>query len=800
MSRERTLDMAPSQPDDTSISGNLTTPLCRNRGFQGHRACVATEGALPNFLLPGEKKTPSRYYTTQARGSVLRVLTDGLFPKLTPHYTVSGLHLDRAVAMDITIDQALLKAVAAHRAGDVSTAEKLYSAILHAQPSHPDANHNLGILTLGRGKPAKAVPLFKAAISGNSGHEQFWISYVNALIEAGQFDQAHHVLEDRQESALSPPKRELLRQKLSARDPAAGVTENKTTPASKKISTASSRKRSRTTAKKGGSRDRPPERLVDEALSAYNAGRLDLAQALVTKLLKTHPQSALCWKILGAVLQRTGKTSESIEAKQKAVKFAPQDAEAHSNLGNSLHDLGQFHQAEMSCRTAIQLDPKLAVAHYNLANTLLQTSKLEEAARHYRIAINLKQDYASAYNNLGRALKALGKVRDAETAFRKAISLNPKNADAHNNLGTTLSDQGKFRQAENSYRRALAEDPKLTEAYRNLSSVKTFTSKDGDYEQMRSLQNDQNLSEGGRASINFALAKASEDLGDYEEAYDLYKKGNALRKKLIAYDITIDVKRFEQVKAHFRDIREKSLTGDQLKSATTPIFIIGMPRSGTTVVEQIISSHSLVTGAGELTLLGNLGTNLAMGSFSADGQALLKIRTEYLTALAGLSGGKPFVTDKMPQNFLLVPVIAASFPDAKIVHVSRDPAAVCWANYKQYFSAPSLNYSYSLSDIVQYYEMYVDLMRLWVEHYGSQILELSYDRLTQHQEEETRRLISYLDLVWEGGCLEPQKNGRIISTASNVQIRQGVFKGSSEKWKRFAPYLHGILDSLETPN
>ena len=237
------------------------------------------------------------------------------------------------------------------------------------------------------------------------------------------------------------------------------------------------------------------------------------------------------------------------------------------------------------------------------------------------------------------------------------------------------------------------------------------------------------------------------------------------------------------------DIKEGSIE-------PTPVFILGMPRSGTTLVEQIISSHSEVLGAGELSHTFQLGLNLAANPNCINATAISEFRKKYLSELSKLSDGKPFVTDKMPQNFRFIPLICAAFPEAKIIHMQRNAAATCWSNFKQYFSSNSLGYCYSLKDVVSYYELYSDLMKLWQSHYGDRIYNLNYEKLTTDQENQTRELIKYLKLDWEDICLSPQDKSRSVRTASNQQVRQKVYQGSSEGWRKYMPYLNGAFDSL----
>ncbi len=266
---------------------------------------------------------------------------------------------------------------------------------------------------------------------------------------------------------------------------------------------------------------------------------------------------------------------------------------------------------------------------------------------------------------------------------------------------------------------------------------------------------------------------------------------------LLFRNIFIEI--FDKLKAAYPKICTHSLAQKNSKSELIPIFLVGMPRSGTTLVEQIISSHALVTGAGELVFANQFGASIARGVSKVDAKSLSSFREKYLAELQRESNGNLFVTDKMPNNFRYIGLIVSALPEAKIIHVKRNPAAVCWANYKQYFYSKTLGYCYSLNDVVSYYRLYEDLMEFWEKSLSKNIYTLDYELLTVNQEDETRKLIEYLDLDWDEKCLFPQNNKRSVSTASNTQVRKKVYQGSSRQWEKYKPFLKGQLDYLDSP-
>jgi tetratricopeptide (TPR) repeat protein len=419
-----------------------------------------------------------------------------------------------------------------------------------------------------------------------------------------------------------------------------------------------------------------------------------------------------------------------------------------------------------------------------------------------KLAVHITQDFPKhqfAWKVLGAVLGATGRKSEAVDANQKAVALSPQDAEAHSNLGITLKALGRLDEAEASYNQAIALKPDLADAHRNLTLMKKFDAQDEQYSKMQELYLDKNISEEQRCHINFGLAKACEDLGDFEQAFAHYSEGNMQRKKLLNYDINKDVERFRKIKSNYPQIAYNSLEPEKFSKDLMPIFIVGMPRSGTTLVEQIISSHSKVTGAGELAFAAQFGAAIATGITEANNESLLNFRSKYLTKLKSVSNENLIITDKMPQNFRYIGLLAAAFPEAKIIHVKRNPAAVCWANYKQYFVSKNIGYCYAIDDIISYHKLYENLMDFWTNTLSNRIYKLDYELLTVNQESETRQLIEYLGLDWDEKCLSPQNNMRSVATASNVQVRKKVYRGSSEQWRKYQPFLNGALDSFLLP-
>ena len=276
-------------------------------------------------------------------------------------------------------------------------------------------------------------------------------------------------------------------------------------------------------------------------------------------------------------------------------------------------------------------------------------------------------------------------------------------------MGRTLQEQGKLEKAIEAFKKALSIKPDYAAAHRNLSSMKQYTEDDKHFLQVQKVSKRTGLSENDECQLSFALAKMYEDIGNRNQAFSHLSRGNTLRKSSLNYSINSDKKLFNNLKNTQPKLFKSALEIVQESSGISPVFIVGMPRSGTTLVEQIISSHSDVSGAGELNYVSQFGGHLAVNSTTIDMATISKFRNNYLSGLSKVSSGKQFVTDKMPENFLYIPITLLPCQESKIIHVHRDAAATCWSNFRQYFANDNIGYCYDLNDLVAYYHLYTDL-------------------------------------------------------------------------------------------
>ena len=343
--------------------------------------------------------------------------------------------------MELTIEQALQQGVTAHKEGKVQDAEKLYRAILQSQPAHPDANHNLGLLAVSVNKADAALPLFKTALEANPKMDQFWLSYIDALIKEKQFETASKILEQGKKEGLSGNKVDALETVLT---PAIQVNESKSALQKKRLTLSEKRKKladnkKQKKAKKQNLKGQPSEVEINNLLQYYQNGQYEDAEKLALATTQRFPEYQLAYKVLSSILMKAGRTNKALVASQRSVHLAPKDAQAHSNLGNTLQALGKVEEAEESYREAIALNPSYTETYYNLGFTLKALDRLEEAEARFRQAIALRPDYALAHYQMALVLYINGDIDSGLESLKKAYNIDPKSQDVRSALAILKS-------------------------------------------------------------------------------------------------------------------------------------------------------------------------------------------------------------------------------------------------------------------------------------------------------------------------------------------------------------------------
>jgi tetratricopeptide (TPR) repeat protein len=570
----------------------------------------------------------------------------------------------------------------------------------------------------------------------------------------------------------------------------------------------------------------------DEALASYDGAialRPDYAEALFNRgntlhelrrfedalvsydralALQPDHAEALCNR--GATLHELKRFDEALASYDRGLALRPDYAGALYNRGNTLRRLKRFDEALASYDRVLALRPNNAEALCNRGNTLHELKRFDEALVSYDRALALRPDYAGALYNRGNTLHERGDLRAALAHYRRTLSLKPEFADAYNNLGNVLEELGQLQEAESAYCEALRLDPNSTAAYVNLAAGKTFKPGDAHLAAMEALARTEGLSTTDRMRLDFALGKAYADLKDHSGSFRHLLAGNAAKRATIGYDETAALGRFDRIEAVFTPELIAAKSGGGHPSAL-PIFVLGMPRSGTTLVEQIIASHPAVHGAGEVQLLSDVVRTVGGPDgnsapypelmLSLDHAALQQMGARYVAMLGELAAKHGAskaerITNKMPSNYYFAGLIHLALPHAKIVHTIRDPLDTCLSCFSKLFTAEQ-NYAYDLGELGRYYRGYERLMAHWrrVLPVGC-MLEVRYEDVVADLERQARRIIGYCGLPWDDRCLSFHETERPVRTASSTQVRQPIYTSAIGRWHAYEQHIGPLLNGL----
>jgi len=544
---------------------------------------------------------------------------------------------------------------------------------------------------------------------------------------------------------------------------------------------------------------------VRQALALHQARRWAQAEELYRQVLKARPDHAAAAHFLGLLLHQTGRSGDGLALIEQSVRAEPKNADFLNNLGTVLRDLGRVAAASDHFRRAVAARPDMLAARDNLGTVLKLEGRFEAAEEVFRGTIGRNPFHVRARLGLGDTLQEAGRLDAALAVFEEALAIRPKDAEVLHAYGVGLMEKGRLAEAAEMFRRALAADPAMARAWQMLSQVKRQEKADGELAAMAALHARAPENSLERMQLSFGLGKAHDDLGQYERAFDYVAEGNAIRRKGIAYDGERTRREFEAMKATFGkaffEHRRPSAIDDD-----TPIFVVGMPRSGTTLVEQIIASHPKVFGAGELTILKTAvgkGFPLDMkGGFPAGiadmpDKAFADAGHDYLDMLHVRYPGFRHVTDKMPGNFMLIGFLHMMLPKAKIVHCARNAVATCLSIFKTNFRGDGHLYSYDLGELADFHNLYTDMMAHWRDVLPGVVHDVRYEDFVADQEGQSRALIEYLGLPWDDAVLSFHENQRQVRTASAAQVRQPMYKGSVDLWTRYGDKLKPLIEKLE---
>lgn len=524
-------------------------------------------------------------------------------------------------------------------------------------------------------------------------------------------------------------------------------------------------------------------------------GRLDEAARSYRRVLQFRPDSVEAHNNLGNALRDSGRLEEAAASYRRAVAIRPDYAKLHNNLGNALLDLGRIEEAVASYSRALELEPDFAKAHSNLGSAFRELAKLDEAEASYRRALAIRADSSEILTNLGVVQRLQGRADEAEASLRRALSIDPGAAPTITSLAELYADRGQFAEAENLYKKAYAGHPESAQAWAGLAALRKMTSDDSAWIKEAQRIAQRPLRPRDEAHLRYAMGKFFDDVQDYEQAFVSYRRANEIAK---AYSPPHDrqhlARTFEfTTRLYDREWLDRAKVTSN--SSSRPIFIVGMPRSGTSLAEQILASHPAVFGAGELSFWKTASLQVGSAALESgfDGSVLAKLADEYLQLLTGLSLDASRVVDKMPANFAHLGMIHAALPNARFIHMRRNPIDTCLSIYFQNFHVAH-SYANDLEDLAHYHHQYQLLMQHWRSILPpSAILEVPYEALVADQETWSRKMLDFVGLPWDPACIDFHQTNRRVSTFSKWQVRQKISKTSVERWRNYAPFVGPLM-------
>lgn len=532
-------------------------------------------------------------------------------------------------------------------------------------------------------------------------------------------------------------------------------------------------------------------------------GRHDEAERLFRKATELDPNNAVYHDHLAITLRTLKRLPEAIAEFELSLKLEPNRGSTLSNFGNALTEAEELDRAVEMLGRAVALHPRSSLFRINLARTLLKHGKGADALVQIDKARELAPSLAKEADR-GHALMMLERYEEAIETYEGAARAGLRDFQMFHNLGTALQYFGRLDGAAEAYRTALAINPDFVASRRQLTGTRKYQSFDEEASASEALLKNAGLSVSDRADLHMGLAKIYDDLERFPQAFVHLQAGNQQIRTTLDYsaqrntdfvDALIDVfdRKFFDQRADF------GLNSD------TPVFILGMPRSGTTLVEQILCSHARVHGAGELKRVYELFVGLRERLAKpvpvpfvvrfADLKTANAVASEYLAYVRSLNNDARYVTDKMPFNYRALGFISLLFPRARIIHCRRDPLDVCLSCYFARFKE-QLDFSFNLVEIGRYYRDYERLMAHWRSILPNPMMEVQYEELIADQEGQTRRMLDFCGLEWDARCLDFHETNRPVLTASNWQIRQPIYKSSIGRWRHYAEFLPPLFASL----
>jgi len=723
-----------------------------------------------------------------------------------------------------TARELLQMALARHRAGNLDHAASVYRLILAGQPDHPDALHYLGVVEYQRGDYAQAVELIGRAAATRPNDPACHCNLAEAYCGLGRFEEAEACC--RRALALRPEYPEALlnlavvlfrRRRFDEAEEACRAALKLREDFAAAALTLADILRERWRIAESLSMYRRALELNANLWAAHancgllmvQRGEMDEGLLHCRKAVELAPAVVLPRQNLGRVLLEYGRIDEAMDALGEALKLDPNSAGLCMAIGTAWFELADYVEAQRWFARALELDPELTEARCCLGDVMLERGDQGGAAEVYAAVIEKEPERVEALAGLARARLDQGDVDGSVACYRESLRLRPEAAGLHAALGHTLSTAGDLAGAVDCQRQAIARNPDCVAAYAGLLTTLGGKTADDDIARAEELLTRPWMTENRRASLHFGLAQAYDGRADWTRAARHMVQANQLKSdhlnaREMGYDPAAYAGHVDRLIEAFTPAFFERVRGLGVESAR-PVFIVGLPRSGTTLTEQILASHRQVFGAGERPFASQAILRLpqVLGRHDdpltcvplADGPTLEALANWHLDQLRQLDGGRADrIVDKMPDNFHLLGFLAAVFPRARFIHCRRDVRDValsCWiTNFSQ------IRWAFDLEHIAHRVLQYQRVMSHWRQVLPVPLLEVDYEELTADQEGVSRRLVAWLGLEWDENCLNFHRTERLVRTASVAQVRQPIYRRSVARWKHYEAMLKPLLDRL----
>jgi len=486
-------------------------------------------------------------------------------------------------------------------------------------------------------------------------------------------------------------------------------------------------------------------------------------------------------------LIKSKKISEAKELNKILISEYPKNSFLYNTLGIMLSGEKNFKEAILCYKKGLKINPNFAPIYDNLGNLHRFNKNYKEAENCFKKSIMLESKNPHARNNLGNIYSDINKNEDAIKSYIEAISVNPDFVPAHFNLGLMYKKIGDSKNSIKHLNIAIKLEPLFLKAHRALSDIINYKKNNDHFKVLKKIYDETKLKKLYNVDLLFALGKAHEDIKNFDKAFSFYHEGNKTHRKSINFSIEKEKKEINDIK---KALNKSSFSNNlqNINQDNAPIFIVGMPRSGTTLVEQILSNHPDVFGGDELNYIPELVEKYLKNDLNLlnnDTEILKQISNEYIGKLKKLSSNSKRITDKLPLNFKWIGLIKIILPNSKIIHCTRNSRDICLSIFKNFFTSSKMNFAYDIDEICAYHNLYSDIMKYWQSLLPNFIYDINYEELVKKPKDQIKNLLKKCNLDWNDNCLKFYENKRAVQTRSDTQVRKKIYKTSINLWRNY---------------